>query len=684
MPSLAWYKSRLSAMTPQEVIWRAKSAVRERIDRYRCALGVLAPHLDLRQIHPSAGGPGFHVGGAPQAGGWVMPPAWGRELIRKASRIVDHQLSFFDLQDVFLGTPIDWNRDHAHGKAAPMGPCASIDYRDFRVTGDCKLVWEPNRHIHLTVLGRAYRITGERRFACEAIEQIRSWMGQCPYGRGMNWRSPLELGIRLINWVWTIDLIRESGLMAGEFRSRLLQCVYLHLREITRKYSQGSSANNHLVGEAAGAFVASAYFTEMPDAGPWAVESQVLLEREIMAQTYSDGCTREHATGYHLFVLQFFLLAGLVGRWSGREFAPAYWRRIERMLEFAAALSEDGDRLPMFGDADDGYVLDLGQGPVQLKDLLCVGAVLFNRPDFKRCCGGLREPALWLLGSEAAQCFGNQAPDPAPRPPASRGFQESGYYVLQSGQSGADRVSVVVDCAELGYKSIAAHGHADALGFVLRAFGSEIFVDPGTYDYFTYPDWRSYFRSTRAHNAVVVDDADQSEMIGPFMWGRRANAICIDWDPWPEGGGRIVAEHDGYRRLKDPVVHRRSIELDPQTRRVTVTDEIFAAAHHRVEIFFHLAEHCTATVVSADQVGISLPGGELTLAVDPRLELTLLAGSESPKGGWVSRGYHRKAPASLIIAAGTCSGNAVFRSTISIGMPDGTNSAGPFPQPRCN
>jgi len=43
--------------------------------------------------------------------------------------------------------------------------CGSLDYRDVNEAGDCKFVWEPNRHHQLVVLGRAYRLSGETRFA---------------------------------------------------------------------------------------------------------------------------------------------------------------------------------------------------------------------------------------------------------------------------------------------------------------------------------------------------------------------------------------------------------------------------------------------------------------------------------------------------------------------------------------
>jgi hypothetical protein len=103
----------------------------------------------------------------------------------------------------------------------------------------------------------------------------------------------MELSIRLINWVWAIDLIQESGLFAGGFRARVLRSLYMHLWEITRKYSRGSSANNHLIGEAAGVFVATSYFQNLPNGKVWRKQSKDILEREIISQTYPDGCGRE-------------------------------------------------------------------------------------------------------------------------------------------------------------------------------------------------------------------------------------------------------------------------------------------------------------------------------------------------------------------------------------------------------
>jgi len=107
-----------------------------------------------------------------------------------------------------------------------------------------------------------------------------------------------------------------------------------------------------------------------------------------------------------------------------------------------------------------------------------------------------------------------------------------------------------VDCGELGLGAIAAHGHADALSLALRAFGTDVLVDPGTYDYFTHRAWRDHFRSTRATTRSRWT-AGQSEMLGLFLWGARARARCLRFEPAP-GGGELVVEHDGYARLADP------------------------------------------------------------------------------------------------------------------------------------
>jgi Heparinase II/III-like protein/Heparinase II/III N-terminus len=652
MQPVSWYLRRLLAMSPAEAFGRVADAARDAVDASRVGLG-WTPRPPRALLH--AREPRFRVSDV-AVGEWAAAPAgsveaaWHDRLVRHADDVAAHRLSFFDLEAHDLGQPIDWNRDPTSGRRAPLRFGRFVDYRDHSLAGDCKLVWEPNRHHHLVVLGRAYRATADERYARALVEQLESWLLACPFGRGMNWRSTLELGIRLINWVWALDLVRESGLPGEPLRARVLESVHQHVWEIARRYSGGSSANNHLIGEAAGAFVATAYFAGLDPDGRLHRESREILAREILRQSHEDGGTCEQALGYQVFVIQFFLVVDAVARAIGEPMPPSFEDRLERMLGFVRALAEGGDQLPAFGDADDGYVLDLGSGAREWRSWLGAGAVRFDRPDFAREAGISNETARWLLGRDAVEKLEALRRGHGDGNLASTSFTASGHFLLQAGSPrDGTAVSVVFDCGELGFGSIAAHGHADALSFTLRAFGRDILVDPGTYDYFTYPEWRRYFRSTRAHNTVEIDGVDQSTMEGPFLWGQRARARCLSFEPRKDGG-RVSGEHDGYRRLADPALHRRTLELGGSLPVLVVTDEILAQAPHDVAIHFHVAETAEVTPAGERSFDIRVEGGVARLTFDEALRVELLRGSLDPLAGWVSRGYHRRSPSTTLLA----------------------------------
>jgi len=589
---------------------------------------------------------------------------WYDSLLVRAERIAEHRLDFFDLKDKYLGDPIIWNRDHKRGQDTPMTYSASLDYRDVNVAGDCKFVWEPNRHHQLVVLGRVWRLSGDIRFAKAVAEQLNSWLRQNPYGVGMNWRSGLELGVRLINWVWALDLIKESKVIDDRLQNKILDCVSRHIWEIDRKYSRGSSVNNHLIGEAAGVFVAAGYFRDLKNSSEWRAKSRAILSREILNQTFPDGGSMEQAVGYHLFVLQFFVIAGIAARAAGEDFPESYWSRMEKMFEFLGVLGEGGDAPPAFGDCDDGYVLDIGNHPRSVREWLAVGAALFKRSDFKTWAGEYAEPVEWLLGKQGRQRF-RRIPEPRSKPITSRAFKDSGYYLLQRGEHNSpDRISVVFDCGPLGMGALAAHGHADALSFTLRAFGRDILVDPGTYDYFSYPEWRKYFRSTRAHNTVVIDGQDQSEMLGPFLWGRRAKSECLSWQP-SDAGGKVIGRHDGYTHLSDPVIHKRMLDLDG--RELVVRDDIISRGKHEIEIYFHLAEHCVVNPAGGNRYRVYVKSGTIEIELDASLQVESFSGSEDPICGWVSRGYHRKQACTTLVGRCIGKGNTCLISRINIG-----------------
>ena len=159
-------------------------------------------------------------------------------------------------------------------------------------------------------------------------------------------------------------------------------------------------------------------------------------------------------------------------------------------------------------------------------------------------------------------------------------FEDGGYAVI-----GDDKVHVIFDAGPLGYTSIAAHGHADALSICLALDGEWWLVDPGTYTYHDNPEWRNYFRSTAAHNTAVVDDTDQSKIGGDFLWLDHANAkfLCHgvnDERHWVKGA------HDGYSKVG--VMHERTVEYSQSKRCLKVTDKLTGDGEHILRWHWHL------------------------------------------------------------------------------------------------
>jgi hypothetical protein len=646
---LRWRINRLKAMSPAEVGHRVIRAVAARAEQ--------AGFLEWRHVRPA------QLRSSQPT--WVHVP---RDInpapyLAAAERAAAGRLDVLSLRDCDLGMPPRWNRDPRTGVEPPLDYGMLLDYRDPSVAGDVRHLWEPNRHLHFVTLAQAWALTRERRWFDALAAQLDSWLRACPYRKGVNWSSALEPAVRLINWAIAWQLLggAESPLFAdaggARLRERWLDSVHQHAQFVRGHFSLYSSANNHLIGEAAGLWVAALTWPCWPDAAGWRDAAREILEREVLLQNAPDGVNREQAVSYQQFELDLLLVAELAGRAHGRPLPPPCLARMEAMLEFLASIMDSGGHLPMFGDSDDGMLLRLDptvrddEERARFRSLLATGAVLFGRGDFKARAGRLDDKSRWLLG-DGAQGVYHSLPGPsagAGAEPLRRAFPEGGYYILGGDWGTPRELRLVADAGPLGYGAIAAHGHADALSFTLSVGGEEILVDPGTYAYHAQPLWRGWFRGTGAHSTVQVDGEDQSESGGAFLWLRKARAGCSAWVPG-EAADRFEGWHDGYLRLADPVMHRRSLVLDKKARRIRIEDRLEMAGEHDIALRFHFSERCG---VHPDNGSWRIRCGEqnllLRLPQHDGASIAAYRGSTAPLAGWRSRRFGEKVPAPTIV-----------------------------------
>ncbi|MCD6640185.1 MAG: hypothetical protein LT071_09760, partial [Nocardioides sp.] len=262
-----------------------------------------------------------------------------------------------------LGTPRpdvadpDWFRDPVTGRSAPSDRLAfAIDHRDEGVTGNVKSVWELSRHHHLTVLATAYWLTGEEEYARVVDAQLRSWWRQNPFLSGVHWTSGIELGVRVMSWVWIRRMLHDWPKVGDLFETNevALRQLWWHQRFLAAFPSRGSSGNNHAVAEAAGLLTVSAAFPWFAESEEWRVLGTRRLEHELAANTFPSGMNRELATDYHRFVTELGIVAAVEAQAARHPLGDGSWDLLTRSLDAAAAMLDVRGGAPRPGDGVEG------------------------------------------------------------------------------------------------------------------------------------------------------------------------------------------------------------------------------------------------------------------------------------------------------------------------------------------
>ncbi|MFI7502441.1 alginate lyase family protein [Streptomyces sp. NPDC049687] len=648
--SPVWYLRRLSRMGPREVAGRVGDTVRRR--RWRSA----------RPDSPQVTGARFTAVLPAGTIGAVAPDA-AKRLVAEADRLMAGHIRYFGVDRDDLADP-NWWYDPKTGRRAPWGYAFDVPYRNEDAVGDIKQIWELSRHQYLTVLAAAYAVTGDERYAERVAGHLRSWWRANAPLRGVHWTSGIELGIRLLSWVWIRRLLDGWQGAAALFEDNpvALNQIWHHQRWLAAFPSRGSSANNHVIAEAAGQFAASCAFGWFPSSARWRADALRSLERHLRGNTFGSGLNRELATEYHGLVLELGLAAVAEADAAGVPVPASVRLVLLRMTDALAAVVDSRLRPPRQGDADDGHGLVVdGAGTDRWASLLATGDAVFGRLDWWPAVTGtdVRTPLLAAL----VRPYAKDGSAPAVSRPAARPahFADAGMTILR----GPEEIWCRCDGGPHGFLSIAAHAHADALSVEVRHDGVDVLADPGTFCYHGQPEWRRYFRSTLGHNTLQLDGADQSVSGGPFLWTRHARSRVLVADTSEEGVARWCAEHDGYQ----PSVHRRRVELTAASRELRVVDEVRGPHSPRraVRLAFHLGPAIAADLVGNRAVLTWTRDGEdRSAALDLPAQLTWRAhrGETDPPLGWYSAGFGRKEPATTLVGTGFADGAEDFTTVL--------------------
>jgi len=575
------------------------------------------------------------------------------DMVDRADAILDGKFDLFGFHGLSFGNPIDWHLEPISGKKTPLVHWSHLDYLDAEAAGDKKIVWELNRHQYFTTLGRAYWLTGDEKYAETFVKHLDSWMDQNPPKLGINWASSLEVAFRSISWIWAFYFFKDSPSLSAKTFLRAWKFLYLNARHLETYLSTYFSPNTHLTGEALGLFYLGSFLPEFKDAPRWRKKGIEILLEQLPRHVRPDGVYFEQSSYYHRYTTDFYMHFLILLRENGMSAPVQLAEKLGALLDHLMYIQRPDGTTPLFGDDDGGQLVMLGhRSPDDFRGTLSTGAALFERAGYRWVAGGAAQETLWLLGPDSLR----RLELIVERPPEelSAAFEEAGYFVMRDGWSATSNY-LLFDCGPHGTLNC-GHAHADALSFDLAAAGRTMLVDPGTYTYTGSKEMREWFRSSAAHNTLTIDDQSSSVSDGPFSWKTIAECQRLSWIK-QERFDFVKGNHNGYARLRQAVMHTRSILFIKQDYWI-VRDQVMSGGERQVDLWFHFDPEANPLieVLDTDVTLVSSVFG--TEGLD--IEVFAGNGRWRREDGWVSHCYGQKRAARVYAFTATATGDMEF------------------------
>ena len=554
----------------------------------------------------------------------------------EAKRVISGKYNILgaEVPDLFS---LDWHTDFKTGfKWYPGTFYKNYKQEEINSNSDVKVPRELSRCHHLLKIALASRFANDSNYADLCTRQIVNWIDENPLMYSINWGCTMDVAIRAVNWIWTLGLMSDSEELKDDEINRIKFSLFQHGWFIWRNPEKAYFNNhNHYLADLAGQIHLGLLFKGLREPDEWLKQGKEELFREIRMQVLPSGMSYERSTHYNRLVLELILIPVLILKENNHEIPSDIWYRLEKMFEFIMySLKPDG-KTPIIGDQDNGRLLPLGSEDVNdFRYLLSLGAILYNRPDFKCQGNGYDIYCLILGGANAFERY-NQIPD-LPVNLESRSFPDAGLYIMRENDNylifNATGKSLY---PELGFGT---HTHSDLFSFELFTHGKSFLIDPGSYVYTADAEIRKIFRSTKMHNTVTVDGESQNVITMENLWDFDRNAVpeIVKWES-NRDQDLITAVHNGYCRLIDPILHQRTIIFDKASEKWIITDTMTGNGNHVFEWYFHFDIGIDFIIDKHRVDTLCDDGKNITLLFDETPELVL-----NKEKSYLSKSYGQK------------------------------------------
>lgn len=539
-------------------------------------------------------------------------------------------------------TAIDWQRDIRSGYSWSEG----VWFKEISISSgkgiDPKVPWELGRMHHLLHLALAHQATDSLRekeiYLREFRNQVLDFIALNPPQFGIQWKTTMDVAIRINNMLVARDLLVAQGIeFDADFERIFIRSVQEHAAHIRAnlEWSEGMRGN-HYLANICGLLIVACYLPPSTEQQAWLDFAVQELQNETLYQFLPDGGNFEASLPYHrlsaemlVWAIAFALRKPATAQRLGQN--TAFAQRLQAIRNFSVAYCYTSGSAPQLGDNDSGRFLPFI--PTMLTPLAASSLdgelhPLSDYQNHQHLCAclnallGISYPEQsQQLEYDLVQSLVGATPLPAPPEkeiPSLFCAQDFGITVYRVG-----RYQCLLRAGSIGQKGKGGHAHNDQLSLTLAIDGKELFVDCGTYSYTPLPQERNRFRSTSAHNTLVVEGMEQNSWsLGTtdslfWMNGDRA-AARIEHQSQSEWLGI----HHGYGST-----HQRHLAFSQEE--IVITDECHVQGVK--SILFHCAPGSQCHQLAARAIQIHL--GEILL------ELSVDTGSIHLEKAAYSRGY---------------------------------------------
>lgn len=345
-------------------------------------------------------------------------------------------------------------------------------YKDIRFgnnTGsDIKVPWELGRLQHLPWLALSYSETKKEKVKTEIRNQIFDFIASNPPNFGVQWMSSMDIGIRLVNILFTISFFDESNKLFKNDEMELINSYlfdhYQHIRD-NIEYSDGMRGNHYLSNLCS--ILVYSCFIEDNASKDLLIEKYInLINIELDYQFHPDGSNFEASTRYHIFTNQMVITANIIlSKLTGKTLNII---KLNLINSFTAELLKFSQPVQI-GDNDSGFYWK----------------VLDNE--------NITYKSLKGLTNSEKNSF------------ASANYLNFGYISKKS-----EDFNLIFKCGKVGQMGKGGHDHNDNLSYNLYYKGSALVTDIGTYCYTSNFEKRNYYRSTLQHNVLTINNEEQN------------------------------------------------------------------------------------------------------------------------------------------------------------------------------